>query len=411
MVDGRMAGTAAALGLSVVSSVSIVVCNKALMSTLGFDPVKTTPPAAAAAAGEQHGRVFAAEHPARMAFRGPGISLRSSASGLLCAVLLSRRWRRLVAFAPALGPRSTGDLPASRSPTSMKLFENKDLDPKTIIGFGILNGISIGLLNLSLGFNSIGFYQVTKLAIIPCTVSLETILFRKTFSRRIQMALAVLLFGVGVATVTDLQLNRLGSLLSLFAVLTTCISQIMTNFIQKKFKVSSTQLLYQSCPYQALTLFIIGPFLDGFLTNQNVFAFKYTSEILVFIVLSCLISVSVNFSTFLVIGKTSPVTYQVVGHLKTCIILGFGYVLFNDPFSWRNILGILLALLGMILYSFFCLMENKQKAPELSAPFFHTKVKGGEAGTLLLVQNGSAKVADGVVTEGPMWRSNRDLDA
>lgn len=36
MVDGRMAGTAAALGLSVVSSVSIVVCNKALMSTLGF---------------------------------------------------------------------------------------------------------------------------------------------------------------------------------------------------------------------------------------------------------------------------------------------------------------------------------------------------------------------------------------
>lgn len=156
-------------------------------------------------------------------------------------------------------------------------------------------------------------HQVTKLAIIPCTVSLETILFRKTFrsdpnfalsyvkkkfclvnsrwkkplttkymmivgilvntsmvleylnssipvglailmsyshktitcstiinwidynniftscSRRIQMALAVLLFGVGVATVTDLQLNRLGSLLSLFAVLTTCISQIVSS--------------------------------------------------------------------------------------------------------------------------------------------------------------------------------------
>jgi solute carrier family 35 protein E3 len=71
----------------------------------------------------------------------------------------------------------------------------------------------------------------------------------------------------------------------------------MTNFIQKKFKVSSTQLLYQSCPYQALTLFIIGPFLDGFLTNQNVFAFKYTSEILVSIpwldvpFLICLLSI------------------------------------------------------------------------------------------------------------------------
>lgn len=55
----------------------------------------------------------------------------------------------------------------------------------------------------------------------------------------------------------------------------------MTNTIQKKFKVSSTQLLYQSCPYQALTLFIIGPFLDGLLTNKNVFAFKYTPYVLV----------------------------------------------------------------------------------------------------------------------------------
>lgn len=55
----------------------------------------------------------------------------------------------------------------------------------------------------------------------------------------------------------------------------------MTNTIQKKFKVSSTQLLYQSCPYQALTLFLVGPFVDGFLTNKNVFSFTYTPYVLV----------------------------------------------------------------------------------------------------------------------------------
>ena len=42
----------------------------------------------------------------------------------------------------------------------MKLFEHKPFDAKAVMGFGILNGISIGLLNLSLGFNSVGFYQV-----------------------------------------------------------------------------------------------------------------------------------------------------------------------------------------------------------------------------------------------------------
>lgn len=86
-----------------------------------------------------------------------------------------------------------------------------------------------------------------------------------------------------------------------------------------------------------------------------------------FIVLSCLISISVNFSTFLVIGKTSPVTYQVLGHLKTCLVLAFGYALLRDPFNWRNIFGIMVALVGMILYSYFCTQENQAKAEEASA--------------------------------------------
>jgi hypothetical protein len=73
----------------------------------------------------------------------------------------------------------------------------------------------------------------------------------------------------------------------------------MTNTIQKKFKVSSTQLLYQSCPYQALTLFVIGPFLDGFLTNQNVFAFDYTTQVLVSI------NIKLAFGQFKLIFVTS----------------------------------------------------------------------------------------------------------
>ncbi|CAN4101114.1 unnamed protein product [Withania somnifera] len=301
-------GTVGALTLSVVSSVSIVICNKALITTLGFTFATTL-----------------------------------------------TSWHLLVTFC---------SLHVARW---MRFFEHKPFDPKAVMGFGILNGSSIGLLNLSLGFNSVGFYQMTKLAIIPCTVLLETLFYRKKFSRNIQLALTVLLFGVGIATVTDLQLNLLGSILSLFAIVTTCIAQIMTNTIQKKFKVSSTQLLYQSCPYQSITLFIVGPFLDGLLTNQNVFAFNYTPNVLAFIVLSCLISVSVNFSTFLVIGKTSPVTYQVLGHLKTCLVLAFGYVLLHDPFSWRNILGIVIAMLGMILYSYCCSIESQQKSIEAAS--------------------------------------------
>ncbi|KAH9660725.1 UDP-xylose transporter 1 [Citrus sinensis] len=189
----------------------------------------------------------------------------------------------------------------------LNFFESKAVDVKTVMLFGILNGISIGLLNLSLGFNSVGFYQMTKLAIIPFTVLLETLFLKKQFSQKIKFSLFLLLVGVGIASVTDLQLNMVGTILSLLAIVTTCVGQIA------------------------------------------------------FIILSCLIAVSVNFSTFLVIGKTSPVTYQVLGHLKTCLVLGFGYTLLHDPFTERNIIGILVAICGMGLYSYFCAQENKKK--------------------------------------------------
>jgi len=319
-------GVIGALFLSVASSVSIVICNKALMSNLGF-PFATT--------------------------------------------LTS--WHLMVTFCTL------------HVALRFNLFEAKPVDMKTVMLFGILNGVSIGFLNLSLGFNSIGFYQMTKLAIIPFTVMLETIFLKKQFSRNIKLSLFFLLVGVGIASITDLQLNFVGTILSLLAIITTCVGQILTNTIQKKLNVTSTQLLYQSAPFQAAILFVSGPLVDQMLTKQNVFAYKYSSIVLTFIIMSCVIAVSVNFSTFLVIGKTSPVTYQVLGHLKTCLVLGFGYTLLHDPFTERNIIGILVAVFGMGLYSYFCTQENKKK--QIVDPPLSSQVKDKDNSPLLNGKN------------------------
>ncbi|CAI9774038.1 unnamed protein product [Fraxinus pennsylvanica] len=84
------------------------------------------------------------------------------------------------------------------------------------------------IIEPQLGFNSVGFYRMTKLAIIPCTVLLETLFLSKNFSQSVKLSLMVLLLVVGIATVTDLQLNILGSVLSLLAVFITCIAQIVS---------------------------------------------------------------------------------------------------------------------------------------------------------------------------------------
>ena len=45
----------------------------------------------------------------------------------------------------------------------------------------------------------------------------------------------------------------------------------------------------------------------------------------------------VNLSIFMVIGKTSPVTYNVLGHFKLCSVLAGGFIFFHDPLNFNQV--------------------------------------------------------------------------
>ena len=56
-------------------------------------------------------------------------------------------------------------------------------------------------------------------------------------------------------------------------------------------------------------------------------------------------------SVFLVIGTTSTLTYNVASHLKTVLILAGGVALFGDAAHPAKLVGLALALGGIITYS------------------------------------------------------------
>jgi solute carrier family 35 protein E3 len=152
--------------------------------------------------------------------------------------------------------------------------------------------------------------------------------------------------------VNDVQLNLLGCIVSVFAVVTTCVAQIWTGSMQKQHGLSSTQLLHNASPIMAATLLIIGVPVDAALMSPEAAEmFTFSVPSLFFTLLSCLIAVSVNFSTFLVIGKCDAVTYQVLGHLKTVLILILGFVALKNPANPRAIAGIVVAMVGMVAYA------------------------------------------------------------
>lgn len=83
-----------------------------------------------------------------------------------------------------------------------------------------------------------------------------------------------------------------------------------------------------------------------------------------FIALSCILGLAVNLSTFLVIGATSSLTYNIVGHIKTVLILSGGFMFFGDTLSSEKFFGVCLAMSGIVWYS----MLTMQQAAAVSTP-------------------------------------------
>jgi solute carrier family 35, member E3 len=83
--------------------------------------------------------------------------------------------------------------------------------------------------------------------------------------------------------------------------------------------------------------------------------------------LSCLAALFVNLSTFLLIGRTSPLTYNAVGHFKLTAILAGSYLLFGQVASLGNLLGVSVTLFGLFWYTRVKLQEQAA-ASKVSLP-------------------------------------------
>ncbi len=97
-------------------------------------------------------------------------------------------------------------------------------------------------------------------------------------------------------------------------------------------------------------------------TAKTIMGYPYSPSSVAAILISAVLGLLVNLSTFLVIGATSSLTYNVVGHIKTVIILTGGVVFFGDSMSGQNFLGILFAMGGIVWYSMIKLRESRNSS-------------------------------------------------
>ncbi|CAN6468508.1 unnamed protein product [Victoria cruziana] len=196
---------------NVVTSVGIILVNKALMATYGFSFATTL------------------------------TGLHFATTTLMTMVL---RWM--------------GYIQATHLPIS------------ELLKFVVFANFSIVGMNVSLMWNSVGFYQIAKLSMIPVSCLLEVVLDHIRYSRDTKLSILVVFIGVGVCTVTDVSVNTKGFVAAVVAVWSTSLQQYYVHFLQRKYSLGSFNLLGHTAPVQAATLLIVGPFLDFWLTNKRI---------------------------------------------------------------------------------------------------------------------------------------------
>ncbi|GLT68140.1 hypothetical protein SLA2020_403980 [Shorea laevis] len=290
--DKKAVADAAAWMFNIVTSVGIIIVNKALMATYGFSFATTL------------------------------TGLHFATTTLMTAVL---RW---------LGYIQPSHLPF-----------------KELLKFILFANFSIVGSNVSLMWNSVGFYQIAKLSMIPVSCFLEVMMDKIRYSRDTKLSIAVVLLGVGVCTITDVSVNTKGFVAAFIAVWSTSLQQYYVHHLQRRYSLSSFNLLGHTAPAQAGTLLLIGPFLDYWLTNKRVDTYNYTTVSVMFITLSCTIAVGTNLSQFICIGRFTAVSFQVLGHMKTILVLIMGFFFFGkEGLNLQVVLGMIIAVAGMIWY-------------------------------------------------------------
>jgi len=247
-----------------------------------------------------------------------------------------------------------------------KMFEVKRLPWRENFVVASSMVASVMFMNYSLRTNSVGFYQVTKLACIPCMVAIESTYYGKVYNRKIRLTLAIVIIGVAAAVVTDVQFNALGFMFGCLAVFFTTQFQIWTGAKQKEHGLQGLQFQHSQAHAVTIIVGVLALIFEVILPDRenSLLYHDFTAPELVLILVSCILAIAVNVTSASLIGKTSAVTYQVVGHMKTCLVLIGGFMLFPLNVSnldlAKNISGILVAMTGVILYGHLKLSEQQQ---------------------------------------------------
>lgn len=205
-------------------------------------------------------------------------------------------------------------------------------------------------MNYCLSFSSVGFYQVIKLFCIPLALFFEYILGMQQEILTLKLIFSLLLILAGMAMIIreEVSANFTGILWGLCGIITTALSQVYFSPLKKGLGLDAFQLLLHTSPWLTFGSFISVPVFEN---TDALLNYDLTSSAIFGVLLTCLVAVGYNVTNYVVLGELSPLTYNIIGHVKTILIVSVGSLMFNTLPSMAMLVGMTVAIVGVLLYT------------------------------------------------------------
>jgi solute carrier family 35 protein E3 len=273
--------------------------------------------------------------------------------------------------------------------TKMNLFRaDKSVPPFARWSTASFGVASIVFLNLNLKVNSIGFYQLSKLCNIPCMVVYKLIFKNQGTPIQSLLSLAVLLVGLALFTVNDVEFNIPVSVIAIIAVLSTTVWQSRSSYMQGEYGITGPQF-NELIAFPQFVICFVAALLAETHGSKSILIHQFQTIEIGLILLTGLFAAYGNVIGFIMIGQTGPVTFQVIGHVKTILIFVFGLIMFppkvaESPEQHRKKLtGLSISMIGVFLYTYFELRLKEQAKQREAARDNEKEEKNADVDTLL----------------------------
>ncbi|KAI5391938.1 probable sugar phosphate/phosphate translocator At3g11320 [Lathyrus oleraceus] len=222
-----------------------------------------------------------------------------------------------------------------------------------ICGLSVVFCFSVVCGNVSLNYIPVSFNQA-----IGATTPFFTAVFAYAVSRKREAwvtycTLLPVVAGVIIASGSEPSFHLFGFIICVASTAARAFKSVLQSILlsSEGEKLNSMNLLLYMAPIAMLVLLPATLLMEGNVIRITIELAGEDFRIIWYLLLSSSLAYFVNLTNFLVTKYTSALTLQVLGNAKGAVAVVISILIFQNPISMIGMLGYVLTIIGVILYS------------------------------------------------------------